>query len=108
MRVTVSVAGVRPSGRVVVLRGGKTIAAGRLTAAGKAAIRLPKQRQGARRLTVRYVGDANVAGSSHDGHDPGGQAPLTCDPQGSQSLGRLGTLSWFAYSHRVIDEGRVR
>jgi len=63
VRVTVSVAGVRPAGRVVVLRGRKTIAAGRLTASGKAAIRLPKQRPGARRLTVRYVGDANVAGS---------------------------------------------
>lgn len=64
VRVTVTVAGVRPTGRVVVLRGGKTIAAGRLTASGKASIRLPKQRQGARRLIVRYVGDANIAGSA--------------------------------------------
>lgn len=62
VRVTVSVPGATATGRVAVLRGGKTIASGTVRS-GKATIRLPRLVAGSRKLTIRYAGSANVAGS---------------------------------------------
>ncbi|SDE07821.1 Ig-like domain-containing protein [Nocardioides lianchengensis] len=61
--VAVTVPGVAATGRVVVLRGGKTLAAGTVKA-GKVTLRLPRLSRGTRKLTVRYAGNGNVAASS--------------------------------------------
>lgn len=63
VKVTVTVPGVTAAGKVVVVRGGKTVASGTLKA-GKVNIKLPKQGAGSQKLTVKYAGNANVAGSS--------------------------------------------
>jgi alpha-L-rhamnosidase len=63
VKVTVTVPGVQPAGKVVVLLGGKQVASGSLKS-GKAGLKLPKQQAGTRRLTVRYAGSADVSASS--------------------------------------------
>jgi hypothetical protein len=66
IRASVRVPGVGAAaarGRVVVLRGGKVVAAGRLRA-GRVDLRLPRMKAGSRTLTVRYAGSANVAAST--------------------------------------------
>ncbi|MEO9322801.1 Ig-like domain repeat protein [Nocardioides sp. C4-1] len=60
LRVSVSAPGVRPGGRVEVRRAGTVIATGRLNAAGRAVVRLPRQKAGSRTLTVSYAGDRNI------------------------------------------------
>jgi alpha-L-rhamnosidase len=63
VRVTVAAPGTAPNGKVQVLRGRKVIASATLKA-GTVTVRLPKQKAGKRKLTVRYVGNANVAGAT--------------------------------------------
>lgn len=63
VKVAVRGAGVTPSGRVVVRRAGKAIATGTLKA-GQVRLRLPRLAAGKVRLTVRYAGTADVAGST--------------------------------------------
>ncbi|MEI5675294.1 MULTISPECIES: family 78 glycoside hydrolase catalytic domain [unclassified Nocardioides] len=63
VKVVLTATGARPSGVVSVLKNGKKIASGRVNAAGKVVIRLPKQKAGRHKVRVVYNGSANFAKS---------------------------------------------
>jgi uncharacterized lipoprotein YmbA len=64
LAVHVTATGSRPTGKVIVKRGGKVIARGTLSSAGKVVLTLPKQSKGVKKLVVSYQGSSNFLATS--------------------------------------------